>query len=53
VQRVLGVRVERLWFVEKAKRRRIVVVFRRRCERRVRISIGARIPGKRSCLLLF
>jgi len=28
VQRVLGVRVERFWFMEKAKRKRIVVGIR-------------------------
>jgi len=45
--------MENLWFVEKAKNRRIVVVLRSKrkkvCERRAMISIGARIPGKGSC----
>jgi len=43
--------------VEKAKRRIIVVVLRskgkKEYERRVRISIGARIPGKGSCSCVF
>jgi len=43
--------------MEKAKRRRIVVVlksqWKKECERRVRISIGAMIPGKESCFHMF